>query len=86
MDGPKTVTANWRTVYSAGFFVFVAVVIGAPIAAAVVLLRMKKAKAETVAPSSVPSERKCVACGVAIPFDSEYCDECGARQIQGAQQ
>ncbi len=45
-----------------------------------IVIRKKKTKARTMAPPFVSTEKTCVACGAKIPFDSEYCDECGAKQ------
>ncbi len=38
----------------------------------------------TTSPSSAAQrvEKKCTACGVTLPPDSEYCQECGAKQVE----
>jgi hypothetical protein len=89
MNRQKAVVAVWKKDYAQAYLT-VAVVVAAITMAVVVAIRKRSG---LIRPSSLrppvgecAPEKKCAACGATTAFDSEYCDECGAKQTTDVKQ
>ena len=72
MDGPKTVTATWRTNSTVLYETIAAILVAIALIAAVGFYSSRRRKRETSVMDS------CVRCGRPIPYTNNYCASCGA--------
>jgi len=83
MDGPKTVTAIWKTDYTQAYIALgaiAAVLILAIVSVAVLMRRRTPIPPPPQAPVAPPAIKYCVQCGSQMPLDAIHCPRCGARQ------
>lgn len=87
MNRQKTVIAVWKKDYAQAYLT-VAAVVAAITIAAVVAIRKRSGPIRPSSPrpplAECAPEKKCATCDATIAFDSEYCDECGAKQTMGS--
>jgi len=81
MDGPKMVTATWKTDYTQAYTVLgaVAAVVFLAILALIVAMRRRAARPTPPAPRAA-AIKYCVQCGTQIPTETTHCPRCGAKQ------
>ena len=88
MDGPKTVTATWRTDHTVLYVTIAAVLVAILLVAGVVLYSLSQRKTATSTPvtstvvttTPVTSTELCHQCGKPVSPVTNYCASCGAPQ------
>ena len=77
MNGPHTITANWRTEYGQAYLV-IGVAVAIVIAVAALALRGRHVPKQKSTSQDLPSgaNRFCPECGSPIPADAQYCPKC----------
>jgi hypothetical protein len=81
MDGPKVVTATWKTDYTQPYIILgaIAAVVVLAILGLVAVMRRKAAPPTPPAPRAA-AMKYCVQCGTQIPSEAMHCPRCGAEQ------
>lgn len=79
MNGPKSITAVWKTDYTQLYFVAGggAIILGAIITLFVTKSRRKQALVRSVSETVKPKPSKCPNCEAEIQPDDLFCDKCG---------
>lgn len=82
MDGPKTVTATWRTDYTQAYAIVGILIVLALLAGA--LIKKRRPERVTNKPEIAGKAEKetqfCMNCGAKLPPESKFCNKCGSAQ------
>jgi hypothetical protein len=79
MDGPKTVTAEWRTDNTMPYITIGVIVVAIAVVGLLLLVRRRKVVAPTPPYEHGPAYRPPPVATVALPLPTKYCIHCGAK-------
>ena len=83
MDGPKSVTAIWKTDYTQAYMILGAIgaIVVLALLGVVVVMRRRAAPPPTPpVPPAAAAQKYCVQCGSPMPLKALHCPRCGEKQ------